>query len=865
MSDFEAILALKADASGLVSGAQALDALASKGAQVESGLGKSLDAVSSKGKTAGDAIKSTGDKSKQAAAGLQQASGAAQRAANSFRQAGSAAQQASKGYGEAGGHMANLTFQMNDIAVMMAAGQNPLTMAMQQGLQITQIFQQMGTSVNPVRAIGSAIAAMVTPVNLATLGIIAAGGAIAQWFFNTGDSSKSYSDSIKELTESIDQYIEIAKLADLSTGEAAARFGTAALAVSRYALSLKGLMAMDMDQNRKGMVDKTLEQLGANFDGGPRSLANVASVADFFGKGSGVLGTGGLDLLTDKSSELNAQIMTLTGSLHEFRSATDLSNQIKYLEQAFDAAIALAEMDGSVSPAEKELTNGILEYLKALRMVQGEQKSMDEQRLVSSQEYAANERKLWEERAKFVADETEKLQSELALKQAIAAFGEDSIAVTRLRVQAERDAYQEIVNTSTGAGQLNDELMRIWDKANGVASVDMAGNISLAVDSTYGWADAMNDVAAAVNGIFSVFGQMGGTAIEATSKRMEADLLRKGATVAEARSAMARRELELKRDAAMGSGNFGTRLKASIEYNSGVLALDADEELAAARAEANLREREANKKGRKKSGGSGKRDMNAYLGDIAGIKQSTKDLLAQAEAIDKVISAGGDWERALRVIEEEQQLLNAAQKAGIALTPELQASVHGLAEAYVAAEEEMEKVREKQEQLLEDQERGADAVGDFFASFVDGSEAAKSALADLLEEMAKAQIKAGMLGLIGLAPGGKGFLGAVGTLLGGGLPKFSGGGSTGNGPRTGGLDGQGGYLAMLHPQETVVDHANGQSLGGSTAVHVTVSVDPEGQLNVKKVSQKQINQALVAYDKGLTPKVQAAMARPWDR
>jgi len=39
------------------------------------------------------------------------------------------------------------------------------------------------------------------------------------------------------------------------------------------------------------------------------------------------------------------------------------------------------------------------------------------------------------------------------------------------------------------------------------------------------------------------------------------------------------------------------------------------------------------------------------------------------------------------------------------------------------------------------------------------------------------------------------------------VPQFAGGGSTGNGPRSGGLDGQGGYLAMVHPQEQIIDLA----------------------------------------------------------
>ncbi|WP_417500346.1 hypothetical protein [Methylophaga sp.] len=53
-----------------------------------------------------------------------------------------------------------------------------------------------------------------------------------------------------------------------------------------------------------------------------------------------------------------------------------------------------------------------------------------------------------------------------------------------------------------------------------------------------------------------------------------------------------------------------------------------------------------------------------------------------------------------------------------------------------------------------------------------------------------------------------------------GLASFDGGGYTWDGPRTGGLDGKGGQLAMLHPQETVVDHTKGQSLGSSVTVNL---------------------------------------------
>lgn len=51
--------------------------------------------------------------------------------------------------------------------------------------------------------------------------------------------------------------------------------------------------------------------------------------------------------------------------------------------------------------------------------------------------------------------------------------------------------------------------------------------------------------------------------------------------------------------------------------------------------------------------------------------------------------------------------------------------------------------------------------------------------------------------------GSGGLLGLLGKAL--GLPSFDGGGSTGSGARVGGVDGKGGYYAILHPNEHVTD------------------------------------------------------------
>ena len=50
------------------------------------------------------------------------------------------------------------------------------------------------------------------------------------------------------------------------------------------------------------------------------------------------------------------------------------------------------------------------------------------------------------------------------------------------------------------------------------------------------------------------------------------------------------------------------------------------------------------------------------------------------------------------------------------------------------------------------------------------------------------------------------------------LSSYAGGGYTGDGARSGGLDGQGGFLSVLHPQETVIDHTRGGAAGSGTGL-----------------------------------------------
>ena len=75
-------------------------------------------------------------------------------------------------------------------------------------------------------------------------------------------------------------------------------------------------------------------------------------------------------------------------------------------------------------------------------------------------------------------------------------------------------------------------------------------------------------------------------------------------------------------------------------------------------------------------------------------------------------------------------------------------------------------------------------------------------LSDILGQLGQMFLRAGFNGL------GAGL----------GVPGFEGGGYTGNGPRVGGIDGRGGSLAVVHPDETIVDHRSpmGRYNGGNS-------------------------------------------------
>jgi hypothetical protein len=76
--------------------------------------------------------------------------------------------------------------------------------------------------------------------------------------------------------------------------------------------------------------------------------------------------------------------------------------------------------------------------------------------------------------------------------------------------------------------------------------------------------------------------------------------------------------------------------------------------------------------------------------------------------------------------------------------------------------------------------------------------------------------------------------------------SFDGGGFTGMGSRSGGMDGKGGFPAILHPNETVVDHTKGQGQGITIINNVDAS-GASGDVDLKiRVAMQEASQQTIA-------------------
>lgn len=171
-------------------------------------------------------------------------------------------------------------------------------------------------------------------------------------------------------------------------------------------------------------------------------------------------------------------------------------------------------------------------------------------------------------------------------------------------------------------------------------------------------------------------------------------------------------------------------------------------------------------------------------------------------------------------LEARWAMLDEAKKRGIPINETLNAQIDAQAAQVGRLTGELERAEIAQDQF----ESAIDGIAGAMSDALIEGESLREGLAQVFKQIASDILNSGIRAALMAQFGGQGgaaggFGGFVSRLFGGGqggLFSYDGGGFTGSGPRMGGIDGKGGFPAILHPNETIIDHTRGQRMGGGS-------------------------------------------------
>lgn len=166
--------------------------------------------------------------------------------------------------------------------------------------------------------------------------------------------------------------------------------------------------------------------------------------------------------------------------------------------------------------------------------------------------------------------------------------------------------------------------------------------------------------------------------------------------------------------------------------------------------------------------GGGSRE-NEYQREIEQIQQRTAALQAETTAQAGLNPLINDYGFAVEYASAKQDLLTAAQEAGLVITPELEAGIDKLAKAYGNAVVESERLSESQQKMkaaVEDFKSTSKDITSGFISDLRSGTSAADALSNALNKVLDKVIDIGLNSLFSLGGGGGGFLGSLLSIFG---------------------------------------------------------------------------------------------------
>ena len=371
----------------------------------------------------------------------------------------------------AAGSAANLTAQFNDVAVMMAAGQSPMQLAIQQGTQITQVFGNRGAAA-ALAATRQAAINMISPLNLITIGSIAASAAAVQWLTSASKEAETFEDRLQAMSDAVEVFGKRQEEAFQSTADMIKGFGSASPELRAVLQDLAAMARLDAQEEIDGISESIRGLVIAG--NSATEMSRMFDAGDFLGFGSA----------NRAGRAVSAQFAS---SLDAMRDAIEPAERLR---AALDIRDVLLETSGGIenlSARQEEFYNGLAQLIQELEAFGATvRQPWDDLRETGKDlwsDLTANAKEYLDTRLEVDASARstiEQLQLEAEINEAIRTSGEGSVEVAELRLQAERELFEQRIEELTITEELKKEMMAAWDAANGVAGVDMAGNIALA-------------------------------------------------------------------------------------------------------------------------------------------------------------------------------------------------------------------------------------------------------------------------------------------------------------------------------------------------------------------------------------------------
>ncbi|MDF1803012.1 MAG: hypothetical protein P1U66_09135, partial [Thalassobius sp.] len=318
---------------------------------------------------------------------------------------------------------------------------------------------------------------MLNPINLVTIGSLAAGAAIVNWLTDAGEEAASFEDRLAATKDALKQFEEAQKSVSMGAVDMLEKFGTTDPMLKTILADMTALQKIDLYRSlasqANGVRDLVLDL--SFFD--ERSSQSAAQ--DFLGLGS----------LSSSARAAGAEFARNLELLSRSEEpAVKLKAALDLRQQLLDTAGGLDNLKSS----QGEFYNSLAATIRDLILIGAK---VDQVGAAPNENMKALN-KLWQELKVSAADYIQErlkenksarstlvdLQEQAAIQEAIVRYGAGSARVAQLRQQAERRAFEEMLSSLNVSEELKQELKAAFLEGQSLANLDVATGISAAAD-----------------------------------------------------------------------------------------------------------------------------------------------------------------------------------------------------------------------------------------------------------------------------------------------------------------------------------------------------------------------------------------------